>query len=79
MVDYKQITTNVYGLTEEGSQIAASGSHEFRVWQACPADGAGEPATVPELKVGSVAACTLGLGLPMARACDSTRTRPDSG
>lgn len=52
MVDYKQIATNVYGLTEEGSQIAASGSHEFRVWQACPAEGAGEPATVPELKVG---------------------------
>jgi hypothetical protein len=52
MVDYKQITTNVYVLTEEGSQIAASGSHEFRVWQACPAEGAGEPATVPELKVG---------------------------
>ncbi|BEI90339.1 uncharacterized protein CcaverHIS019_0304090 [Cutaneotrichosporon cavernicola] len=50
MVDYKQITTNVYGLTEEGAQIAASGSHEFRVWQACPAAGAGAPVTVPELK-----------------------------
>lgn len=54
MVDYKQITTNVYGLTEEGSQIAASGSHEYRFWQACPAAGAGAPLTVPELKVGSL-------------------------
>lgn len=51
MIEYTQIQNTVYGLTEEGNQIAASGSHEYRVWNALPAKGAGEPVTVPELKV----------------------------
>jgi len=51
MIEYTQIQNTVYVLTEEGSQIAQSGSHEYRVWNALPAKGAGAPVTVPELKV----------------------------
>ena len=51
MVAYSQITTTFHVLTEEGREIAASGSHEFRVWQALPEKGAGEPVSIPELKV----------------------------
>ncbi|KAL7419069.1 Phenylalanyl-tRNA synthetase, beta subunit, cytoplasmic [Cryptotrichosporon argae] len=50
MVDSTQITTTTYVLTDEGVQIVASGSHEYRVWQALPTKGAGQPMTVPELK-----------------------------
>ena len=52
MVEYKQITTTSYALAPEGSNIASSGSHEYRVWAALPAKNAGVPVTVPELKVG---------------------------
>ena len=54
MVESKQITTTSFGLTEEAQGIAASGSHEYRVWRAVPEKGVGEPLTVPELKVGSM-------------------------
>ncbi|KAK8847646.1 phenylalanine-tRNA ligase, alpha subunit [Kwoniella newhampshirensis] len=49
MVEYKQITTTTYGLTEEGEIIATKGSHEYRVWEVLPVKGAGEPVGVPEL------------------------------
>ncbi|EIW71074.1 phenylalanine-tRNA ligase, alpha subunit [Tremella mesenterica] len=50
MVEYKQITTTSYDLTDEGYGIAASGSHEYRVWQALPVLGEGQPLGIPELK-----------------------------
>ncbi|WVF69528.1 phenylalanine-tRNA ligase, alpha subunit [Kwoniella sp. CBS 6097] len=50
MITYKQITTTSFTLTDEGSQIVESGSHEFRVWSALPAKGQGEAVTVPELQ-----------------------------
>ncbi|WVR04844.1 phenylalanine-tRNA ligase, alpha subunit [Kwoniella sp. DSM 27419] len=50
MITYKQITTTSYALTEEGSVIVDNGSHEYRVWQALPVKGAGEPVGIPELK-----------------------------
>jgi phenylalanyl-tRNA synthetase alpha chain len=51
MIEYTQIQNTMYMLSEEGKQIAASGSHEYRVWVALPAKGAGAPVGVPELKV----------------------------
>ncbi|WRT64525.1 phenylalanine-tRNA ligase, alpha subunit [Kwoniella shivajii] len=50
MVEYKQITTTSYILTEEGKLIDEKGSHEIRVWQVLPVKGKGEPITVPELQ-----------------------------
>ena len=44
------MTTTSYTLTAEGSDIAARGSHEYRVWEVLPAKG-GEPVGVPDLKV----------------------------
>lgn len=51
MIEYTQIQNTVYALTEEGNQIAASGSHEFRVWNALPPKGTGAPVSIPDLKV----------------------------
>ncbi|CAD6586165.1 MAG: Phenylalanyl-tRNA synthetase, beta subunit, cytoplasmic [Tremellales sp. Tagirdzhanova-0007] len=51
MIAYSQITTTSHILTEEGREIAASGSHEYRVWQVLPEKGAGKPVSIPELKV----------------------------
>lgn len=51
MVKSTQVTRNLHELTPEGSQIAAEGSHEYRVWKATPVKGQGEPITVPQLKV----------------------------
>ena len=51
MVSYSQITTTTYETTAEGSGIAASGSHEYRVWAALPVKGQAEPVGLPELKV----------------------------
>jgi hypothetical protein len=53
MIEYNQITTTSYTLTQEGSSIASSGSHEYRVWQVLPAKGQ-EPITVQDIKVSSV-------------------------
>lgn len=39
MVEYTQITNNLWALTEEGNQIAETGSHEYRVWSALPEAG----------------------------------------
>jgi phenylalanyl-tRNA synthetase alpha chain len=51
MLTYENITSTVYALTPEGAEIASLGSHEARLWQALPVKGAGEPLTVPKLKV----------------------------
>lgn len=50
MVTYQQITTTTLVLTEEGSEIDAKGSHEYRVWEMLSPKG-GQPVGVPELKV----------------------------
>ena len=39
MVEYDQITTTTYALSDEASSIAKDGSHEFRVWNALPEGG----------------------------------------
>lgn len=49
MVTQEQITETVYGLTDEGAQIAKDGSHEYRVWEALPAKG-GAAVSIPELQ-----------------------------
>ncbi|KAI9636126.1 phenylalanine-tRNA ligase [Dioszegia hungarica] len=49
MIVYKQITTTSFALTEEGLDIAAKGSHEYRVWEALPAKG-GVALSMPDLK-----------------------------
>lgn len=49
MVTQEQITETVYGLTEEGAQIAKEGSHEYRVWEALPPKG-GAAVSIPDLK-----------------------------
>lgn len=50
MVEPTQVTTTTYTLSAEGSEIAARGSHEYRVWEVLPAKG-GEGMSVPDLKV----------------------------
>lgn len=54
MIEYKQITTTSYTLSEEGTGIAEKGSYEYRVWEALPPKGQGEAITMPELKVGTL-------------------------
>ncbi|TXT04966.1 hypothetical protein VHUM_03786 [Vanrija humicola] len=39
MVEYTQITNNLWVLTKEGNEIADTGSHEYRVWAALPEAG----------------------------------------
>ncbi|KAJ7765014.1 phenylalanine-tRNA ligase [Mycena maculata] len=46
--DTHEIVSHV--LTAEGSQIAADGSHEARVWSALPTKGQGSPVTLVQLK-----------------------------
>ena len=53
MVTYTQIATTSFVTTPEGSGLAASGSHEYRVWAALPVKGQGEPVGAVELKVGT--------------------------
>jgi hypothetical protein len=72
MVKSTQITRNLNELTPEGSQIAAEGSHEYRVWKATPVKGQGEPITVPQLKVGSEGH-EKGSWLTVDRALSATR------
>ncbi|WWD00856.1 phenylalanine-tRNA ligase, alpha subunit [Kwoniella sp. B9012] len=50
MIEYKQITTTSFTLTEEGKTINENGSHEIRVWKVLPVKGQGEPVTVQELQ-----------------------------
>ena len=53
MVEYKQITTTSFILSEEGGMIVKNGSHEYRVWEVLPAPG-GSAMPIPDLKVGDV-------------------------
>lgn len=62
MVEYTQITTTTYTLTEEGSGMAKDGSHEYRLWSALEPKG-GKELSVPELQV-SQAFFVLLLGPP---------------
>jgi phenylalanyl-tRNA synthetase alpha chain len=49
MVEYKSIEREVWTLTEEGQELAESGSHEARVFDAIPAGEEG--ITIPDLQV----------------------------
>ncbi|KAL1407023.1 Phenylalanyl-tRNA synthetase, beta subunit, cytoplasmic [Vanrija albida] len=60
MVEYTQITNNLWALTEEGKQIVASGSHEFRVWSALPV--AGQPGLSVKDLTSKVGAETVKVG-----------------
>lgn len=51
MIEYNQITTTSFILTEEGNTIASEGSHEVRVWSALSKKGEGEPIGIPQLQV----------------------------
>lgn len=51
MITFTQNTTTSFILTDEGLDIAARGSHEYRVWEALPPKG-GVALSVAELKVG---------------------------
>lgn len=53
MITYTQINDNVYSLSQEGSGIAQSGSHEYIVWNALPPAGS-TPMSVPDLKVSTL-------------------------
>lgn len=54
MVNFKQINIEQHVLTVEGTQIAQSGSHEFRVWAALPPPGSEAGLTAQQIgeKVG---------------------------
>ncbi|KAI0750822.1 phenylalanine-tRNA ligase [Daedaleopsis nitida] len=55
MITYTTQETVSHVLTQEGAQIALQGSHEARVWNACPIKGEGAPLPIKELqaKVGA--------------------------
>ncbi|GAA5898108.1 hypothetical protein JCM8208_000156 [Rhodotorula glutinis] len=54
MVTFKQINLEQHALTVEGTQIAQSGSHEYRVWAALPPPGSEQGLTAQQIgdKVG---------------------------
>lgn len=55
MITYTTQETVSHVLTQEGAQIALQGSHEARVWNACPTKGEAPPIPIKELqaKVGA--------------------------
>lgn len=55
MITYTTQETVSHVLTQEGAQIALQGSHEARVWAACPKKGEGAPIPPKQLqeKVGA--------------------------
>ena len=55
MITYTTQETVSHVLTQEGAQIALQGSHEARVFNACPVKGEGSPIPIKELqqKVGA--------------------------
>ena len=55
IITYTTQETVSHVLTQEGAQIALQGSHEARVWNACPAKGEAPPIPIKELqaKVGA--------------------------
>lgn len=52
MLEYKAIEREFWTLTDEGRELADSGSHEARVFEAVPAGEEG--ITIPELQVLSI-------------------------
>ncbi|RDX55684.1 phenylalanine-tRNA ligase [Polyporus arcularius HHB13444] len=50
MITYTTHETVSHVLTHEGAQIALQGSHEARVWSACPLKGEGPPLPIKELQ-----------------------------
>ena len=55
IITYTTQETVSHVLTQEGAQIALQGSHEARVWAACPTKGEGNPIPIKQLqeKVGA--------------------------
>ncbi|CAM0136590.1 Phenylalanyl-tRNA synthetase, beta subunit, cytoplasmic [Umbelopsis sp. WA50703] len=60
MLEYKAIEREVWTLTEEGRELADSGSHEARVFEAVPAGEEG--ITIPELQAKLGKAASIGQG-----------------
>ncbi|KAG2176608.1 hypothetical protein INT44_007272 [Umbelopsis vinacea] len=60
MVDYKSIEREVWTLTEEGRELAESGSHEARVFDAVPAGAEG--ITIPDLQAKLGKSASIGQG-----------------
>ncbi|KAI8579179.1 hypothetical protein K450DRAFT_243140 [Umbelopsis ramanniana AG] len=60
MVDYKSIEREVWTLTEEGQELAESGSHEARVFDAVPAGPEG--ITIPDLQAKLGKSASIGQG-----------------
>ncbi|KAH8550841.1 tRNA synthetases class II core domain (F)-domain-containing protein [Umbelopsis sp. PMI_123] len=60
MVEYKSIEREVWTLTEEGQELAESGSHEARVFDAIPAGEEG--ITIPDLQAKLGKAASIGQG-----------------
>lgn len=51
MITYSTQEVIVHDLSPEGADLATSGSHEARVWNAVPSQASGVPGlTVPQLK-----------------------------
>nr|VWP00551.1 Transcriptional repressor TUP1 [Ganoderma boninense] len=50
MITYTTQETVSHVLTQEGAQIALQGSHEARVWNACPVKGESSPIPIKELQ-----------------------------
>lgn len=50
MITYTTQETVSHVLTQEGAQIALQGSHEARVWNACPTKGEAPPVPIKELQ-----------------------------
>ena len=49
MLDYETLATELWILTEEGKEVALTGSHEARVFNAIPSGSAG--ISIPEMNV----------------------------
>jgi len=60
MVEYKSIEREVWTLTEEGRELAESGSHEARVFDAIPAGDEG--ITIPDLQAKLGKSASIGQG-----------------
>ncbi|KAJ2959638.1 hypothetical protein NQZ79_g4910 [Umbelopsis isabellina] len=60
MLEYKAIEREVWTLTDEGRELADSGSHEARVFEAVPAGEEG--ITIPELQAKLGKAASIGQG-----------------
>jgi hypothetical protein len=70
MVDYKSIEREVWTLTEEGQELAESGSHEARVFDAVPAGQEG--ITIPDLQVSIIEYPAFATIITITYVCFST-------